>query len=67
MILTPRPRAYLFDLDGVFYNDTQPIPGGADVIAQLRERGVPFRFVTNTTSRGRALVGEEVARLWNHC
>ncbi len=46
-------QAFLFDLDGVFYNDTQPIPGGADVIAQLRAQNVPFRFVTNTTSKGR--------------
>jgi HAD superfamily hydrolase (TIGR01458 family) len=49
-----KPQAFLFDLDGVFYNDTRPIPGGAEVIAQLRARGVPFRFVTNTTSKGRA-------------
>ena len=47
------PSAFLFDLDGVFYNDTRPIPGGAEVIAQLRTQGVPFRFVTNTTSKGR--------------
>ncbi len=53
-MLTPRPQAYLFDLDGVFYNDTRPIPGGAAVIAHARARGVPFRFVTNTTSKGRA-------------
>ncbi len=49
----PHPSAFLFDLDGVFYNDTRPIPGGAEVIARLREQGVPFRFVTNTTSKGR--------------
>jgi phospholysine phosphohistidine inorganic pyrophosphate phosphatase len=47
------PSAFLFDLDGVFYNDTQPIPGGAEVIAQLRAKGISFRFVTNTTSKGR--------------
>ena len=49
----PQPSAFLFDLDGVFYHDTQPIPGGAEVIARLREQSVPFRFVTNTTSKGR--------------
>ena len=48
-----QPSAFLFDLDGVFYNDTQPIPGGAEVVAQFRTQGVPFRFVTNTTSKGR--------------
>jgi len=54
MLMTPRPQAYLFDLDGVFYNDTRPIPGGPAVIAQVRASGRPFRFVTNTTSKGRA-------------
>jgi len=49
----PQPSAFLFDLDGVFYNDTQSIPGGAEVIARLREQGVLFRCVTNTTSKGR--------------
>lgn len=54
------PAAYLFDLDGVFYADTQPIPGGADVIARLRRRGVPFRFITNTTSKGRAALARKL-------
>ena len=36
MTLTPPAPAYSFDLDGVFYNDTRPIPGGAAVIAQRR-------------------------------
>src|SRR5512137_2143606 len=53
MSTSSTPAAFLFDLDGVFYADTRPIPGGAEVIAQLREGGVPFRFVTNTTSKGR--------------
>ncbi len=53
MPASPLPAAFLFDLDGVFYNDTQPIAGGAEVIAQLREQSVPFRFVTNTTSKSR--------------
>ncbi len=52
--------AFLFDLDGVFYNDTQPISGGADMIAQLRAQGVPFRFVTNTTSKGRAALAQKL-------
>jgi phospholysine phosphohistidine inorganic pyrophosphate phosphatase len=60
MAFIPHPSAFLFDLDGVFYNDTQPIPGGAEVIAQLRGRGVPFRFVTNTTSKGRAALAKKL-------
>jgi phospholysine phosphohistidine inorganic pyrophosphate phosphatase len=54
LAFTVHPSAFLFDLDGVFYADTRPIPGGAEVIAQLRKQGIPFRFVTNTTSIGRA-------------
>jgi HAD superfamily hydrolase (TIGR01458 family) len=54
------PQAFLFDLDGVFYNDTRPIPGGAEVIAQLRGQGVPFRFVTNTTSKGRTSLAKKL-------
>jgi ribonucleotide monophosphatase NagD (HAD superfamily) len=52
--------AFLFDLDGVFYNDTQPIPGGAEVIAQMRKQSVPFRFVTNTTSKGRVSLAKKL-------
>ena len=59
-MFTPRPLAYLFDLDGVFYNDTRSIPGGPAVIAQVRARGVPFRFVTNTTSKGRAALARKL-------
>ena len=55
-----QPSAFLFDLDGVFYNDTQPIPGGAEVIARLRAQGVPFRFVTNTTSKGRVSLAQKL-------
>ena len=60
--LIPSPSAFLFDLDGVFYNDTRPIPGGADVITQLRAASVPFRFVTNTTSKGRVSLAAKLQR-----
>ncbi len=54
------PSAFLFDLDGVFYNDTQPIPGGVEVVARLRALSVPFRFVTNTTSKGRISLAKKL-------
>ncbi len=47
-------RAFLIDLDGVLYEDNQPIPGAAGAIAHLREKGYPFRFATNTTMHCRA-------------
>jgi len=46
-------RAFLIDLDGVLYDDEQPIPGAVEAIAHLREKGYPFRFATNTTMRCR--------------
>lgn len=49
-----RPAAVLFDLDGTLYVHGVPVPGAAGVLASLRRAGVPFRFVTNTTSRPRA-------------
>jgi HAD superfamily hydrolase (TIGR01458 family) len=53
----------LFDLDGVFYEGERPVPGGAEVLAELRDRGLPFRLVTNTTSRPRSALVDKLARL----
>ena len=55
-------RAVLFDMDGVLYNSEEPIPGAAETLAWLRERQVPYLFVTNTTSRGREALTEKLAR-----
>src|SRR5688500_15299355 len=46
-------KAILFDIDGVLYNAGAAIPGAAEAIAALHERGVPRRFVTNTTALSR--------------
>jgi HAD superfamily hydrolase (TIGR01458 family) len=54
-------RAFIIDLDGVLYNDNQPIPGAAEAIAYLREEGYPFRFATNTTMRCRASLRRKLA------
>jgi HAD superfamily hydrolase (TIGR01458 family) len=52
------PAAFLFDLDGTLYVHGVPVPGAAEALAALRRAGVPFRFVTNTTSRPRAALVE---------
>ena len=54
-------RAFLIDLDGVLYDDNQPIPGAAEAIAHLREKGYPFRFATNTTMHCRASLRRKLA------
>lgn len=58
----PRPvlgaAGFLVDLDGTLYVHDAAVPGAPETVAALRRAGVPFRFVTNTTSRPRAgLVG----------
>lgn len=54
----PRPllgaSGFLLDLDGTLYLHGAAIPGAPETVAALRRAGVPFRFVTNTTSRPRA-------------
>lgn len=44
-------RGLLIDLDGVLYVGDHAIDGAAEAIANLRDRGLPLRFVTNTTSK----------------
>jgi HAD superfamily hydrolase (TIGR01458 family) len=61
MAMTPDdPSAFLIDLDGTLYVGHGAVPGAVAAIQRLRDRGIPFRLVTNTTSRSRAML---VARL----
>lgn len=46
--------ALLIDLDGTVYQYDQLLPGAGETLAWLRARGVPLRFVTNSTMRSRA-------------
>jgi phospholysine phosphohistidine inorganic pyrophosphate phosphatase len=50
------PAAYLFDLDGTLYQGNAAIPGALDLINRLRREKIPFRFITNTTSRPRSAI-----------
>jgi len=43
--------AYVFDLDGTIYLGDGLLPGVADVVGQLRDRGVPIRFLSNNPTR----------------
>jgi HAD superfamily hydrolase (TIGR01458 family) len=56
------PVAYLLDLDGTLYVGDAAVPGAVDTIARLRARGVPFRLVTNTTTRSRRVLVDRLAR-----
>ncbi len=44
----------LLDIDGVLTVAWEAIPGASEALVEVRDRGVPLRFVTNTTSRTRS-------------
>ena len=56
-------RGLLIDLDGVLYVGETPVPGAREVLTQLREAGIPRRFLTNTTTRTAAAVVQKLNRL----
>ena len=39
----------LIDIDGVLFQGSEVIPGAKEAIASLRARGIPFRFMTNSS------------------
>jgi HAD superfamily hydrolase (TIGR01458 family) len=55
-------RGLLLDLDGVFFVGDEAIPGGPDVVAWAEASGVPYLFVTNTTSHPRSSLVDKLAR-----
>lgn len=56
-------QAIIFDLDGTLYTGDALIPGAVEVVRALKEAGMPLRFLTNTTSRGRAALAERLTRM----
>ncbi len=55
--IDPPPReidGVLLDIDGVLAISWEPIEGSVEAMAMLRDRGVPFRLITNTTTQTRA-------------
>src|ERR1700677_3161995 len=56
-------QAVLLDIDGVLHVGEEPIAGASAALAQLRELGVGVRLVTNTTSKSRRQIVEQLRRL----
>jgi phospholysine phosphohistidine inorganic pyrophosphate phosphatase len=54
-------RGILFDLDGVLYNSSQLIEGAVEAVNWVQQRGIPHLFVTNTTSRSRAVLAAKLS------
>jgi HAD superfamily hydrolase (TIGR01458 family) len=55
--------AILLDVDGVLHVSRTAIPGGAEAVAALRAAGHRLRFVTNSTTRSRAQLAEQLREL----
>lgn len=55
-------RGVLFDLDGVFWRGDDPIPGGPECVAKLRDAGFPVRFVSNNSSFDRQGIVDQLNR-----
>lgn len=55
------PGAYLLDLDGTLYTGGTAVSGAAEALERLRARAVPFRLVTNTTSRSRRMLVDRLS------
>ena len=56
-------KGFLIDLDGVIYNDTQPILGAKETVAWLQQRNIPFCFITNTTMKHRQSLVKKLASM----
>jgi HAD superfamily hydrolase (TIGR01458 family) len=53
-------RGVLLDIDGVLYVGGEAVEGGRETVAWLRDNDIPFRCVSNTTSRSRTSIAEKL-------
>src|SRR3989442_15973479 len=53
-------RGILLDIDGVLHISMQPITGGTEVLAWLKQQGYVTCFVTNTTTFARATLAQRL-------
>ncbi len=56
-------RGFLIDMDGVIYKSSQMLSGADQFINGLRQRGIPFLFLTNNSQRTRRDVATKLRRL----
>jgi len=62
MIDTPA-FGFLIDMDGVLYRGPELLPGAGDFVRELRERDIPFRFLTNNSQRTARDVAAKLTRM----
>lgn len=58
----PGIKGYLIDVDGTLLVHDRAIPGAAETLERLRQKGRPFKVTTNITRRSRRDVSETLRR-----
>ena len=53
----------LLDLDGTLYVGASPLPGAVEAIRAIADRGIPRRYLTNTTRLSRRGIAELLGRM----
>jgi HAD superfamily hydrolase (TIGR01450 family) len=56
-------RALLFDLDGVLYQSDRVIDGAVETLRWFEQRGIPYLFVTNTSSKPRSALVDRLSSM----
>lgn len=60
--LLDRHAGVLLDVYGVLFDARGPLPGAAELLAELERRDTPYRIVTNDASRSQATYAARFAR-----
>ena len=56
-------EGFLIDIDGVVRTAKGLVPGSAETVSWLRERGIPFRFLTNTSRMSQRAIAAALVEL----
>lgn len=56
-------QCFLFDMDGTIYLGDRLLPGALDFLRELDEKGMPYYFLTNNSSKSRSDYVKKLARL----
>ena len=67
MKLIQKAKGFLFDLDGVFIQSGKTLPGAKETLKSLRDLNIPFRFLTNTTTKNRRTLQTSLADIGLQC
>jgi HAD superfamily hydrolase (TIGR01458 family) len=56
----------LADQDGVWFVDNEPVPGALEALARIRERDLPLRIISNTTTRTKDELAAKMCAMGMH-